>query len=53
VGSSHHSFTHTIPRFRHRSFTEHPNGLPSQLPRTVGWYDKTILYHVLRQAIPI
>jgi hypothetical protein len=29
VGSSHRSFTHTIPRFRHHSFTEHPSGLPS------------------------
>jgi hypothetical protein len=25
MGSSHHSFTHTIPLFSHHSFTEHPN----------------------------
>jgi hypothetical protein len=30
VGSSHRNFTHTIPRFHHRSFTEHPSGLPAQ-----------------------
>jgi hypothetical protein len=53
VGSSHRNFIHTIPRFHHRSFTEHPSGLPSQLPRIAGWYAKTRLYHVLRQAIPI
>jgi hypothetical protein len=53
IGSSHRSFTHTIPRFCRRSFTEHPSGLPSQLPRTAGWYAKTRLYHVLCQAIPI
>ncbi|MEJ2031040.1 MAG: invasion associated locus B family protein, partial [Maritimibacter sp.] len=32
----------------HRSFIEHPSGLPSQLPRTAGWYAKTRLYHILR-----
>jgi hypothetical protein len=26
MGSSHHSCTHTIPRFSHRSFTEQPSG---------------------------
>jgi hypothetical protein len=26
IGSSHRSGTHTIPRFSHRSFTEHPSG---------------------------
>jgi hypothetical protein len=26
MDSSHHSYTHTIPRFSHRSFTEHPSG---------------------------
>jgi hypothetical protein len=53
TGSSHRSFTNTIPRFRHRSFTEHPSGLPSQLPRTIGWYAKTRVYHILRQVVPI
>jgi hypothetical protein len=53
VDSSHHSFIQTIPWFRHRSFTEHPSGLPSQLPRTPGWYAKTRFYHILCQAIPI
>jgi hypothetical protein len=53
MGSSHHSFTHTNPQFSHRIFTKHPNGSPSQLPRTVGWYTKTRLYHILYQAIPI
>jgi hypothetical protein len=28
-GFSHRSFTHTIPRFCHRSFTEYPSGLLS------------------------
>jgi hypothetical protein len=27
-GFSHRNFTHTMPRFSHRSFTEHPSGLP-------------------------
>jgi hypothetical protein len=27
--------------------------LPSQLPRTAGWYAKTRFYHILRQVIPI
>jgi hypothetical protein len=53
MGSSHHSFTHTIPQFCHRSFTEHPTGLPSQLPHTASWYAKTSLHHILCQAIPI
>jgi hypothetical protein len=53
VGSNHRSFTHTIPWFRHRSFTDHPIGLPSQLSRTAGWYTKTRLYHILCQAILI
>jgi hypothetical protein len=26
MGFSHHSFTHTFPRFNHRSFTTHPSG---------------------------
>jgi hypothetical protein len=26
MGSSHHSCTHTTPRFSHRSFTKHPSG---------------------------
>jgi hypothetical protein len=53
VGSSHRNFSHTIPQFCHHSFTEHPSGLPSQLPRTAGWYAKTRLYHILCLAIPI
>jgi hypothetical protein len=52
-GFGHRSFPHTIPRFCHRSFTKHPSGLPSQLPRTAGWYAKTRLYLILCQAIPI
>jgi hypothetical protein len=36
VGSSHRSFTHTIPWFRHRSFTEHPNGV-LQSKEATGW----------------
>jgi hypothetical protein len=51
--SSHCSFTHTFPRFSHCSFTKHPSVQPSQLSRTAGWYAKTSLYHILRQAIPI
>jgi hypothetical protein len=39
--------------FSHHSLTEHPSGLPSQLPHTAGWYAKTRLYHILRQAVPI
>jgi hypothetical protein len=53
MGSSHRSFTHTIPRFSHHNFTEHPSGLPLQLPRIASWYTKTSLYHILCQAIPI
>jgi hypothetical protein len=30
-----------------------PMVLPSQLPRTAGWYTKTIVYHKLCQAILI
>jgi hypothetical protein len=26
MDSSHHSCTHTTPRFSHRNFTEHPSG---------------------------
>jgi hypothetical protein len=53
MGSSHHSCTHTTPRFNHRSFTDISVVLPSQLPCTTGWYAKTRLYHKLCQAVPI
>jgi hypothetical protein len=52
-GFSHRSLSHTIPRFSRRSLTKHPSGLPSQLPRTAGWYAKMRLYHILHLAVPI
>jgi hypothetical protein len=51
MGSNHHSFAHTILRFRHHSFTEHPSGLLAQLLRIAGWYVKTSLYHILCQTV--
>jgi hypothetical protein len=53
MGSSHCSFTHTFPRISHRNVSKHPSSLPSQLSCTAGWYVKTRLHHILRQAIPI